>query len=168
MGLLAAFKIIDPYICIESHHKSFEETCDKAFLDPNHISLGPPSWDQNLCKEKFQGGELKKTEKQQESSGCGHPSSISIQLSGRQLAQNDQAVRAAKLLGQGSYGSNNTFLGEELNGWGALGGGQVILLQYFEQRCVKLSTFYPQYHFVQFHLFVVNGGPKILNGKFWK
>lgn len=39
MGLLAAFKIIDLYICIESHHKSFEETCGKACSDPNHISL---------------------------------------------------------------------------------------------------------------------------------
>lgn len=44
MGLLAAFKIIDLYIYIESHHKSFEETYGKACSGPNLISLGPPSW----------------------------------------------------------------------------------------------------------------------------
>lgn len=42
MGLLTAFKIIDLYIYIESHHKSFEETYGKAYSSPNLISPGPP------------------------------------------------------------------------------------------------------------------------------
>lgn len=53
MGLLAAFKIIDLYICIASHHKSFEETCGKACSDPNHISLRIANHSLNLSKEKL-------------------------------------------------------------------------------------------------------------------